>query len=224
MKVMNYPEIRREAFIKAAAELFMKKGYELVSIRDVLDAVGDKTASPSVFYYYFPSKVALYQSCVQAVAQSYLSELQVGFYSDGKSLEEQLFILASKMENSLRKNWNLLHTGSSVPNRLFVLDMREQVTTAVSGMWSAFFDKTGLCSSAEAQPLARFLSGGIGELVYQYMLGHDRSEEAVSAVMDAIVRLVLGVSGFSDKEKKTLFDLWQKHRKEKVDGCVDRTD
>ena len=47
MKVKKDPKMRREAFIKAATELFVEKGYDAVSIRAVLDAVGDKTASPT---------------------------------------------------------------------------------------------------------------------------------------------------------------------------------
>ena len=67
-----------------------KGNYDAVSIRAVLDAVGDKTASPSVFYYYFPSKEALYRTCVRTVAKSYLSGLREGFSSDCKSLEKRL--------------------------------------------------------------------------------------------------------------------------------------
>lgn len=53
MRRKKDPEIRREVFIRAAQALFLSRGYESVSVRDVLDAVGERSASPSVFYYYF---------------------------------------------------------------------------------------------------------------------------------------------------------------------------
>ncbi|MSS59135.1 TetR/AcrR family transcriptional regulator [Erysipelotrichaceae bacterium Oil+RF-744-GAM-WT-6] len=58
--------MRKEEFIHAAEQLFLEKGYEHVSIRNVLDAVGNKTASPSVFYYYFSSRDVLYHACIEA--------------------------------------------------------------------------------------------------------------------------------------------------------------
>lgn len=221
MKVKKDPTMRREAFIKAATELFVEKGYDAVSIRAVLDAVGDKTASPSVFYYYFPSKEALYRTCVRTVAKSYLSGLREGFSSDCKSLEERLVLLVSRMETSMREDRQLLLTGKSVPNRLFILDMREQVTSEAAEMWSDYFYRTGLYSGSEAQILAQFLSGGIGEIVYRYMLETDRSEEEAYTVMDAVVGFVPTVIGFSDEERRRLFRAWRKHREEERDGCTD---
>jgi AcrR family transcriptional regulator len=72
MKNRDYND-RREAFIETSIPLFIYKGYSNVSVRDVLDAVNDKTASPSVFYYYFSSKDELYRSCIEYIAESYIS-------------------------------------------------------------------------------------------------------------------------------------------------------
>lgn len=224
MRVKQEPGLRREAFIRAATELFMEKGYEAVSVRAVLHAVGDKTASPSVFYYYFASKAALYQSCVQTAAQRYLYEMQNGFDSDGKSLSEQMVFLASKLENSLRKDPNLFLSDSPLPNRLFILDVREQVTDAVAGMWSDYLEKTGFCTGLEAQELGCFLAGGIGEMIYRYMLENDRSEAAVSAVMASVIRLVLTAVGCPDEQKLQLIDVWKQHGKAAANGGIEGTD
>lgn len=55
------PTIRRGELIDAASRLFLSKGYAATSVRDILDEVGNRTASPSVFYYYFKSKEEIYQ-------------------------------------------------------------------------------------------------------------------------------------------------------------------
>ena len=44
------PESRRSELIDAATKLFFSRGYTATSIRDILDAVDDRTASHSVFY------------------------------------------------------------------------------------------------------------------------------------------------------------------------------
>jgi AcrR family transcriptional regulator len=53
--------IRRDAFVDAAQRLIALKGYEQMSIQDVLDALD---ASRGAFYHYFDSKVALLQAVI----------------------------------------------------------------------------------------------------------------------------------------------------------------
>ena len=48
--------VRRDAFIDAAQRLIQAKGYEQMSIQDVLDELD---ASTGAFYHYFDSKAAL---------------------------------------------------------------------------------------------------------------------------------------------------------------------
>lgn len=53
--------MRREAFVDVAERLIQAKGYEQMSIQDVLDALD---ASRGAFYHYFDSKVALLEAVV----------------------------------------------------------------------------------------------------------------------------------------------------------------
>lgn len=70
------PEIKRKAFMDAAADLFFKKGYDNTSIQDILLAVGNGNAlSPSVFYYYFNSKDELFESMVQQYMKEHIDHL-----------------------------------------------------------------------------------------------------------------------------------------------------
>ena len=52
------PEERRRELVAVASRLFAEKGYEAVSVRDILDAVH---GAPGMFYYYFKWWV---RSCV----------------------------------------------------------------------------------------------------------------------------------------------------------------
>lgn len=53
--------VRRDCFIDAAQRLIQSKGYEQLSVQDVLDELG---ASKGAFYHYFDSKQALLEAVV----------------------------------------------------------------------------------------------------------------------------------------------------------------
>lgn len=56
--------IRREAFVEVALRLIQAKGYEQMSIQDVLDELD---ASRGAFYHYFASKLALLEAAVDHI-------------------------------------------------------------------------------------------------------------------------------------------------------------
>jgi AcrR family transcriptional regulator len=62
--------VRREAFVDAGLRLMQAKGYEQMSIQDVLDAV---EASRGAFYHYFDSKQELLEAMVGRIADQALA-------------------------------------------------------------------------------------------------------------------------------------------------------
>jgi len=204
MRPRKNPGIRQEAFIRAATELFMEKGYEAVSIRDVLDAVGDKTASPSVFYYYFKSKDSLYQACVQAVGQDYIKTMESAFSAEGKSLDQWFLSLVSGVESYLQEERLLIMTGSSTANRLFVLDMRDQVTKRISELWAESLEKILKVPEKEARHLATFISGGIGEMLFEQMTKGSLNRKEVSCLTDGMVRFSMNAIGLPEQRRQEL--------------------
>lgn len=69
MKVRT--EVRREAIIDAAAQLFQETGYERASMNELARRLG---GSKATLYSYFPSKEALLVAVVKAYATGHLSE------------------------------------------------------------------------------------------------------------------------------------------------------
>lgn len=65
--------VRREAFVDAGLRLMQSRGYEQMTIQDVLDAVD---ASRGAFYHYFDSKQALLEAMVDRIADQALAALQ----------------------------------------------------------------------------------------------------------------------------------------------------
>jgi AcrR family transcriptional regulator len=64
--------VRKEAFIEAAQRLLQTRGYEAMSIQDLLDDLG---ASRGAFYHYFDSKQALLGAVVDRIADQALAEV-----------------------------------------------------------------------------------------------------------------------------------------------------
>jgi AcrR family transcriptional regulator len=64
--------VRRDAFVEAAQRLMTAKGYEQMSIQDVLDAL---QASRGAFYHYFDSKQALLEAVIDRMVDAGLAEV-----------------------------------------------------------------------------------------------------------------------------------------------------
>src|SRR5260370_15051309 len=64
--------VRRDAFLDVAHRLVQTKGYEAMSVQDVLHAL---EASKGAFYHYFDSKQALLEAVVERFADSAIADL-----------------------------------------------------------------------------------------------------------------------------------------------------
>lgn len=210
MRTRKDPGIRQEVFIKAATELFIEKGYEAVSVREVLAAVGDKSASPSVFYYYFSSKDALYHACIESIAGRYVEGFRRQFTQKHETIEEWVLshidYLKNYLKDYLASERNIMMTGSSERNRMFILDMREKVTQQVAALWTESLTSMGGFSHTEAKKLSRFLSGGISEMIYNYMLEENKGSESAEELIRDMVRFSAGTLGATDEQKKMIME------------------
>jgi AcrR family transcriptional regulator len=65
--------VRREAFLDIAERLIRTKGYEQVSVQDVLDGAG---ASKGAFYHYFDSKEALLEAVIERMTDTAVAVLE----------------------------------------------------------------------------------------------------------------------------------------------------
>jgi len=64
--------VRRETFVDIAQRLIQTKGYEQMSVQDVLDEAG---ASRGAFYHYFDSKAALLEAVVERMVEAAIATL-----------------------------------------------------------------------------------------------------------------------------------------------------
>lgn len=204
MRPKKDPGIRREQFIDAATGLFLQYGYEGVSIKNVLDAVGDRSVSPSVFYYYFASKDELYRAAVEGIANSYVAGFEKVFVNDSLSLSEQFMELVGVIHKSLTANRMLIYKDIPEKNRSFILDMKEQVTASFAKMWERFILRFGFLGNQEPRMPALFISGGISAMIMEYMTQGVRNEEAEWTLVKEIVNFSASALGLNDTEKQVL--------------------
>ena len=65
--------VRKEAFVEVAQRLLQTKGYERMSIQDLLEELG---ASRGAFYHYFDSKQALLEAVVDRITDAALGSVE----------------------------------------------------------------------------------------------------------------------------------------------------
>ncbi len=110
------------------------------------------------------------------------------------------------LTNYLASERNIMMTGSSERNRMFILDMREKVTQQVAALWTDSLTSMGDFSYTEAQKLSRFLSGGISEMIYNYMLEENKGSESAEELIRDMVRFSANTLGATDEQKKLIMD------------------
>ncbi len=85
--------------IDAASALFAEKGYEAVSVRDILHVVD---GAPGMFYYYFKSKQDIYLAAMEQYISTRLERKCRIIADEAVSFEEKLPIFRSMVEEDIQ--------------------------------------------------------------------------------------------------------------------------
>lgn len=93
------PEIRRQELIDVAAALFTEKGYEAVSVRDILNVVN---GAPGMFYYYFKSKQDIYIAAMEQYITQRLERKCKIIEDETVPFDEKLPIFRSMVEEDIQ--------------------------------------------------------------------------------------------------------------------------
>jgi AcrR family transcriptional regulator len=79
--------VRRDAFLDAAQRLIQSKGYEQMSLQDVLDEIA---VSKGAFYHYFESKEALLAAVVDRMVEAGVATMEITATDPNLSALQQL--------------------------------------------------------------------------------------------------------------------------------------
>lgn len=93
------PEVRRQELIDVASALFTEKGYEAVSVRDILNVVD---GAPGMFYYYFKSKQDIYIAAMEQYITQRLERKCKIIEDETVPFDEKLPIFRSMVEEDIQ--------------------------------------------------------------------------------------------------------------------------
>jgi AcrR family transcriptional regulator len=89
-------EVRKQELIETASRLFLEKGYEAVSVRDILDVVD---GSQGMFYHYFKSKQDIFLAAMSQYIDSSIAEKVTIIQDDGMSFQQKQKALHKSADN-----------------------------------------------------------------------------------------------------------------------------
>lgn len=93
------PEVRRQELIDVASALFAERGYEAVSVRDILNVVD---GAPGMFYYYFKSKQDIYIAAQEQYITQRLERKCKIIEDETVPFDEKLPIFRSMVEEDIQ--------------------------------------------------------------------------------------------------------------------------
>lgn len=179
------PSKRRNEFFSAAQRLFFSKGYDETSIQDILDAVGEKSVSPSVFYYYFSSKEDIYHGVMERYIEEYIAKLNHCLHDNSMKIEDRIAAMMSIFIETLMESKRAIDTNNSMSNRLFVLDFRARISQRILSMWEMAIASLPWVnhSTHSARNLALYVTGGICEMVYSFVFEQKAEQQDIKRLV-----------------------------------------
>ena len=176
-RISKDPAVRRQELIDVAERLFLEKGYEAVSVRDILKEVN---GAPGMFYYYFESKQEIYKAAIlQLVDRLGKKEAQI-LMNRSLPIANRLKNIIEFIQENYQKFYSTFHIEENAAyEAVILLQILNHMTDPIADTILEAKEK-GLISedvdinSANARQTAIFLLHGV------YGLIHDISEKDVS--------------------------------------------
>lgn len=116
---------RQKEIIDAALQLFLEKGYEKTSIKDITEKMNIATG---LFHYYFSSKEDVLIKCAYLNSQLITEELQLETFFEGKgNAVEKINLLMSQVLRNISEKNNIIKDGVKI-NQSLLLDRITYIT------------------------------------------------------------------------------------------------
>ncbi len=153
--------LRRDEFIDAAQRLIQSRGYEQMSVQDVLDELG---ASKGAFYHYFDSKEALLTAVIDRMTDGVLGVLTPMVADPGLSAPEKfqgVFSGIARFKNERRELLlAVLETWISDDNAIVREKFRRATVKRLTPLLARIVEQghaEGVYTASPPEPVARVL-------------------------------------------------------------------
>lgn len=192
MRISKEPEIRKKELIETALRLFLKKGYEKTSVRDILREV---KGSPGMFYYYFSSKEEIFEEAIKYYVDNYVKELIEIFRDEKISLGDKY----NKIVSSVIKAFEDLRSFSKIYYSPQYFPLRVKITFEILDklveLFSQLIEKIKKDPQLDSKRCALFILYGVYGLLHENL---EIDSSYIQGVMDFILHVtekMLGISG-----------------------------
>jgi AcrR family transcriptional regulator len=210
--------VRREAFVDAAERLIQSKGYEQMSVQDVLDALD---ASRGAFYHYFDSKVALLEAVIERMVDQSTAALRPLVDDPDRAALEKLAGLFAGVARWKAAREELmiavLQVWFSDENALVREKLRQRTVARLTPLLAAVVAQgraEGVFTASAPDETARVLVSlwlGLNEVAGELFVAHqsgavtlDAAERAIGAHFEAFERILGTPVGSLPIDRQTL--------------------
>lgn len=193
MRISKEPEIRKQELIETALKLFLKKGYEKTSIRDILREV---KGSPGMFYYYFSSKEEIFEEAIQYYVENYTKELSQIFKDENLSFQEKYNRIVNaviKAFEDIRSISNAYFTPQYFPLRVKI---SFKILDKIIKPFSELIEELKKDPYLDSRKTAIFILYGVYGLIRQEFENIE-DKEKISQLMEYIVEITGKILGLS---------------------------
>lgn len=185
-RVVKKPLERRSEIIDAAHELFQKKGYDKVTMQDVMNRLD---IAKGTIYHYFRSKEQLLEAVIDKISDKMMSQMQAAMdQTKGNALEKiQALVQAGRLESDTYVLDELHKKGNeAMHTRLLVATLMRQAPLYADLIQQGC--REGLFKTDAPLECAELILSGIQFLTDQGI--HPWTEETLQRRSQAFPRLV----------------------------------
>ena len=191
------PEIRRKELIDIAGRLFAEKGYESVSVRDILAEVN---GAPGMFYHYFKSKQDIYLATMEDYISENLDQKCSLLMDTDMPFDERRNILIELIVRNIRgyaQRFSTADTDSISDTSYKIYDLMQMISKLIDP-YAAFMlqgiregkieNKFGV-NEENARATAQFILYGLWGLIYNDRFTQNKTGTGIPEMQDMIQRL-----------------------------------
>ncbi|MGE0009927.1 MAG: TetR/AcrR family transcriptional regulator [Candidatus Babeliales bacterium] len=163
VRTVKKPEDRKVEIISAARHLFELKGYDKVTMQDVMGFLG---VAKGTIYHYFKSKEELFEAVIEDIVDTSIERMQILLQeATGTALEKmQMLIAAGNISVEHEKLLGALHARNDVMHaRLLARAVTKQAVVYAQVIEQGC--KEGVFQTESPQEVAEFMLSGVQFLI-----------------------------------------------------------
>lgn len=164
VRTVKKPEDRKLEIISAARQLFEVKGYDKVTMQDVMTAVG---IAKGTIYHYFKSKEELFEAVIESIVDAHIERLEnLMQNTEGTALAKmQVLVAASNISSENETLLSALHERSNdaMHTRLLAATVTKQAVLYAAVIQQGV--QEGVFHTNTPQEVAEFMLAGIQFLI-----------------------------------------------------------